>query len=503
MANISDIKAQAEKALRQLSEGKLFFLRDVNDRLQKTAEMYPQDTVIVAVSQVIGKANEKHPEELISQGEIEKVYNELSGLNASGTRFREILGDLLLTQSNFEPQVKTDYINKIRDTEEEPISIESDSEAKKELDSLFTASQKYEQGNVKSAKSKVESQLTSFGFNNASVNLEGGNSKFLLFAAHLDTNNGKAKVLIPVNASGEEFPEVFVAGNKIEEFSLPAIYAYLSKVSENTLSVDQNYSEMQTPKASLPEELKQVLPNTEERILEASLGYPAETVRMTKEMLVTELSSMGFKGAQIRIHSSTNDGFICEATINTPTGRSSFEVPIEMKGNSPLFPTVFAKGDFIAEFNTKNLRSFAMSGVESSSIIRQESDLDLMDISQLKDTIVRSAMAKDFDTCVDALDTIGNKCDTDTYKQAILDYQKVLVNLENMKNSIASSYEDKDQFVLTPNSMYPIHKKLGRPAHELIKDENGEYHLKSSYLSKQNQKTSSVLFNTAKVLIGE
>jgi hypothetical protein len=95
--------------------------------------------------------------------------------------------------------------------------------------------------------------------------------------------------------------------------------------------------------------------------METAVGFPQAAVRLTKRMLVAELNSMGFKGSQIRVVAPTSDGFICEAILNTAKGKTTIEVPIEMRGNAPLLPSVFAKGDFVAEFTAPSLHAFAMS----------------------------------------------------------------------------------------------------------------------------------------------
>jgi len=51
--------------------------------------------------------------------------------------------------------------------------------------------------------------------------------------------------------------------------------------------------------------------------------------------------------------------------------------------------------------------------------------------------------------------------------------------------------------------MYPIHKKLGLPAHELIRDDNGIWHKRSTYAAQDAKKHIEAFFSTAKVLVGD
>lgn len=560
MTNFSSLKMQAELALAKLTEGKHYVLGEVKDRLQKAAANYPQDTVINAMASVIEQIYHKNPNEFISQGDIEKLYENLIGLNATGSKFREVLGDLLLSEKRASVESNTNYINSVRDTDIKALDYDINKEAKSELDKMFEMiSDKYDAQCASFAKEKVALELISMGYDTARVKLAGGNSKFLVFAADLDTNRGAVRVYIPADASGTQLPSVFVAGDKFEELTPAALKEHLINAAQrtnylpnvsailNSLNIltgntsaslpesdfakiatkmpspngseglsapgifaslpdeNKNISEVKIPKTEVPVPLKPLVSDIEESVLETAVGYPQAAVRLTKRMLVAELNSMGFKGSQIKIAAPSSDGFICEAIINTPSGKTSIEIPIEMKGNAPLLPSVFAKGDYVAEFTASNLHAFAMSNfaTDDVSVSRQFSDLDSMGLVQLKDVIVKSALNGDFESCDEAIAVIGEKFDENTYRQVIADYQKMLLNLEDTKNNVKMAYDDSDQFVMTPNSMYPVHKKLGRPINELIRDENGVYHLKSTYASRKNQQEGSVLFNTAKILVGD
>ena len=145
-----------------------------------------------------------------------------------------------------------------------------------------------------------------------------------------------------------------------------------------------------------------------------------------------------------------------------------------------------------------------MSGLAvDAHIVRYDNSFDNMDLSELKNLIIKSALEEDFDTCDEAIAVIANKFDDTILKNAIADYTKVLTNISKTKSTIKQAYDDSNQFMMTPNSMYPVHKKLGRPAHELIRDENGTYHLKSTYIARQAQQYEGAIFNTAKVLLGD
>jgi hypothetical protein len=531
---------------------------DLNDRLQRTADEHPQDTVIKAVACVMEEMCRKDPERLISQGDFEKLYNQLIGLNASGTKFREVLGDLLLSEPAEPAKPNEAFIGSRRDSVEPPMEYDTDPEIKHAFDNLFgPTADKYDPQRATIAKEKVGLELRSMGCEASHIRLAGGNARFLVFAADFDTNRGAIRVFIPAEASGETLPSVFVAGDRFvsltpanlrlyadttaaERMELPSVPGVLDSLdimtgNSRTYVSDgdaakaietlpaqngseglsgpgayasmpdesRNVGEVTVPATPVPESLKALTSDIEESVLEAAVGYPQAAVRLAKRMVLIELASMGFKGSQVRVAAPTQDGFICSATLNTPRGKVTVEVPIEMQRNMPLMPSVFAKGDFIDEFSAQKLHEFTTRETPSADAsVRRDSPLLDMDIHQLRDIISKAAAQEDYNTCDEVLEAVAQTFDEDTYRNVVADYQKMLTGFGGTKETLAQAYEDSDQFMRSPNSMYPIHKKLGRPANELVRDENGEYHLKSTYYARKNQEEEGAFFSNAKVLVG-
>lgn len=558
MSNISTLKQQAEVLLEKLSSGKKFLLNDLNARLQTEKTNHPQDTVIQAVAHVVERLHDKNPQGIISQAELESIYQELVGLNMTGTRFREICGDLLLTERPDNSTVNEYHTGGLRD---DPtlgeVQFNQDEEVKAGFEGLFDPlSENYNPHLAADAKDKVSRELVSLGFDRHRVRLAGGNSRFLIFAADLDTNRGAIRVYIPAESSGEKFPSVFVAGSHFANLTASNLHTYLEEAAFNrgrqpevktilatldaatghspkTASQDtfekvasslpeenQGFSdhgvftslpdpkhdlgEVTIPDTPLPQELKPLASDIEENVVEAAVGYPQATVRLAKRMLVAEFTGMGFPGTQLRVAESTCDGFICEASLNTPQGKVNIEVPIEMKGNIPLMPAVFAKDDFIADFTPANLHAFASREASyTTASVNRSGPLMGMTLHELKDVITRAAVRGDLETCSEVMDVISERFDDNTYRSAVVDFQKMLSSLAENGNTLTQAYDDSDQFVKTPNSLYPVHKKLGRPAHELVRDDSGEYHLKSTYYARQNQEEEGAYFSTAKALLGE
>jgi hypothetical protein len=225
-------------------------------------------------------------------------------------------------------------------------------------------------------------------------------------------------------------------------------------------------------------------------------------VRLAKKMVLTELDSMGFSNSQIKVAQPTADGFICHASLNTPRGKVDIELPIEIKNNIPLIPSVFASGDYVADFNSKNLKSF-VSNTDNKGFANGF-ELYSMDLSDLKQLISKAAIDENFSLCDEILDVISARVDDETYRLVVADYVNILNKAKTNKELIRTASESKsDEFYVSPNSMYPIHKKLGLPLNELVQDESGEFHRKSSYFVRESENAEGAFFSTAKVLVGD
>jgi len=553
MSHFNELKRRAESLLSQIECGKEYTVGHVSQRLEKAAADHPQDAVIRAVAGVLDNMSHQNPNRLISQGELDQIYNQLIGLDASGTRFREILGDLLLSKKPTSAAPNPKYAESRRDPLKEAIS-EIEPTLTKELGAMFDfADGHYDPKCAAEARSKVGLELHAMGLH-ARVRIAGGNSRHLVFAADLDTNRGAVRVYIPMEASGGKLPSVFVSGDHFTELTssniqthlnqatvrnerLPEISAILNSLDILTMQVKpkassaqvaklaamlpeengtqglaapglfaflpdgKNIGEVEIPRTPTPEPLKTLVSEIEESVLEAAVGYPQLSVRLAKRMLLAELASMGFKGSQVRIAAPTSDGFICEATLNTPRGKVNIDVPIEMRDNQPLMPSVFAQGDKIEDFNNANLKAMLIREPETINIaVRRDSDLLGMSYHDLKDVLIRNAANGNLKVCDEVMEAIAERFDQDTYRNTLLDYQKILADLGTAKRQAESNC---GRILKSSNSIFPLCGHFMVPLHKVVQDDNGICHLASTYHSRKNQEMEGAFFSNAKVLISD
>lgn len=483
MSIFGALKANAEYLLNKIEHGKSYLIRDVDIRLKQASAQIPEDSVIKTFSGIIDKMAQSDPSRILTQKDINSMYQELIGLNRN-TRFREVLGDLLpeLPQQTAQNH---HVIEEMRDTGLPP--LDNKVEGFDELNDLFTVhSDKYDAQNAARAKNKVEKELIALGFKNGHVSLVGGNSQALLFSAQLDTHNGVVPIYIPVEASGNSFPDTFIGVKHAASLTASNLYQYIKKVAEykNRIPDLAEYASIETTKYEVPNELRPLTAEMEESVIESSLGYPMESVSMAKKMVLAELNSMGFRGTQLKIASSTQDGFICEAVLNSPQGKIKIEVPIEMHNNRPLLPSVFAKGDYIDDFTEDNLHALVYKEAgKIDGAIASDHQFYAMSFQELIGTIHKCALDQRYEICDDALEVIADRFDEDVYRRVVADYRQLLSTAVSVEQNIKNAY-NSNEFMKTPTSSYPIHKRLGLPAHKLIQDKNGVWHRKDTYMNR-------------------
>lgn len=547
MTNITNIKSEAEKLLKELQRGNEYIIAQVDSRMRQAVIQYPRDTVIRAVAGVIEKMAFNDPSRVISQGEINKIYNNLAGLN-SNTQFREALGDFLNTSITKTSSENSEFVSKRRDTQDNTLDVLAG--VNNELKILFEQSEdKYDRNKIASAKNRVDTELSMIGFNKTRTKFAGGSSNFLIFSSDLDTNRGAVRIYVPCEANSQNLPSVFVGGDQFMELTaeninnhiinsanfrtqLPPVHAILHSLNILTANAKKAMPEsefnkiankiptdktmplsapsllgeipdwkplgtVQMPKVNVPEPLKIMASDLEEQMVETALDFPLASVRTAKNMLASEINAMGFSGTQVKISAPTQDGFICEAILNTPKGKVSIEVPIEMKQNRPLMPSVFAKQDEIFDFDEASIKAFVSRGSNRDTYINRDNQLLDLDISKLRDLLVKSAIDKKFDTCDEILAVACEKFDTTTYKNLINDFNSILKNASEIIETHCSRQ------IKSPNSIYKYCGHHNVPLHDVVQDENGNCCLRRTYFSRKAQKAEGAMFSNAKVLLSE
>lgn len=548
--DIHQLLQAAENALNAQTVGKEFMLNDVCRQTRAAYEKFPEDPVIRQVAFTIERmADKSSPGATISQADISNIYNDLVRLSGN-SKFRDVLGHLLKEDRAKFTSHNSDYIRMSRvDAEGSGISTDDmvDNNLVNALQSAFDGSMEhlkaYDNKKALAGKKYVELELKSLGFKDPNVEVMGGNHQTLVYAAHIDTRNGRVSVAIPINLAENGqllLPSTFVADDHLEplashnlqhfvdkkgearDFSIPKTADVLeavgilsgkhqhpedefnnlaglfgeseTPVSLNTpsLYVDKKYEEPQadidtTPNAQMPKELAHLAKDFEDDVLEAASAFGKQAISTGKRMVASELKAAGFKNTQVRFGSESGNSVVYLATIGTSKGPADIEVPVEMVSTAsdaftPLFPKYFAYNGLVEDFIPSKLQRFAvnLSTPSTDSKIYQTA-FAYMTLPELKNQLLAAASKNDYVSAEAVLGQIGERFSMEDHKNAIADYNYMLMQKTNLeRQSRTAAHTCSKVIAAGKGSIYARCGHFGVSLDKVVTDANGDCRLKTA-----------------------
>lgn len=548
--DIGQLAQAAQSALDAQTKGQEFMLSDVCNQTRAAYERYPEDPVIKQVAYTMERmADRASPGTTISQAEISNIYNNFVRPQ-SDSKFRAVLGHLLHNDRVEFQTRNTDYtrLNRI-DAEDSHISTEDmvDKSMVNALQAAFDGSMDFVKAfdEQKAAKGKkyVELELQALGINKPDVDIMGGNQHTLVYAAHIDTRNGRVSVAIPIELTDGKLllPSTFVADDRLQEltasnlhyfvdkkgqakdFSTPNVNDVLTAVGiisgRNTTTADNDFAELgklfgeegdiqlttpslyvdrqyeqgrpdidTTPNVEMPKELAHLARDFEDDLLEAVSAFGKPAIDSGKRMVLSELKAAGFKNAQVRFGSEGSESVVYLATINTPKGPVDIEVPVDMVSTAnndsfvPLYPKYFAYDGLVEDFIPAKLQRFAVNlPAPSTGSVSFRSGLSYMTLPELKDEILKGVSDGDYVTCEAALEEIQAKYSEEDYKNAIADFHYMNMQKSNLeKRASAVVHTCSKQIPAGKGSVYARCGHFGVPMHKVVADEQGNCRLKTA-----------------------
>lgn len=540
--NLGELARLAQSLLDAKTKGKEFMLEDVHKLTRAAYERYPEDSVITQVAFAIERMAEKASEgAIISQAEISSIYNNFVRPSLS-SRFREVLGTLLFDDAPISKVENPDYVklNRVDAEVEKQIKDQTDTKLTDTLSAVFSGAESdktYDIAIAKQGVGFVSAELKALGFSPA-VEIMGGNSDNIIYAAHFDTRKGRITVAIPTEINNKKvlFPSTFVADDHLEELTSTTLGLFVDKKTESgdfsvpktadVLSAvriisgkakeveNQKFSELtkdmkdgkeinlaipnlfaersfEQPKqeietrqeATMPPVLAHLARDFEDDVLEAASEFGLASIQKGKEMVAIELRSAGFKNAQVKFGSESGHSVIYLAAINTPKGVVEIEVPVEMQAVAsdkyvPLAPAYFAYDGIIEDFTAAKLQRFAISPpAPSTKTMVYSSVFSYMLLPELKSEIIKAASTNDYVTCETILSEIGERFSEEDVKNAISDYHFVLTQKSKLQKQTQHKCSK-----LIPAGKGSLNARCGHylvSLDKVITDEQGNCKLKS------------------------
>jgi hypothetical protein len=249
--NIGELARIAKAALDATTNGQEFMLEDVYNVTRAAYERYPEDPVIRQVASTIEKMAEKAPPgEIINQSQISEIHNHFVRLSGE-SKFRDILGHLLLNKKADFSSRNQDYtrMNRI-DAEDSHITTDdmTNPNLVNALTSVFGGSidsiKAFDQRIAQDGIGFVSAELQALGQKDYDVEIMGGDPNIIVYAAHFNTRKGRVTVAIPTEIRDNRvlFPSTFVANTHLKELTQNNLEYFIDAKSES--------NDFSVPKAS-------------------------------------------------------------------------------------------------------------------------------------------------------------------------------------------------------------------------------------------------------------
>lgn len=514
--NISELARLAKAVLDANNSGQEFMLEDVYNVTRAAYERYPEDAVIRKVASAIEiMAGKAKGGETISQKEISAIYNHC--VDISGTsRFRDVLGHLLLKDKPTNDSQNASYVKMNRDVDADPIKMSDlvDPEAVKQLTAVFggdvSEMKAYDTKVAAKGAEFVAAELKAIGKEFSDIKVVDGDHNIIVYATNFDTPNGCVTVPVPIEVQNgiPLFPSKFLAGNSLKDLTLDNINEYVDgqkKEADFSVITKEPDPIVDTPAVKVPKELEHIAKDFEEGLLESASIFGRSAIDMGKETVARELYAAGFKGAQVKFGSESGDSAIYLATIGTPKGRVTIEVPVEMHQRedgrfSPLSPTYFGYDGLIEDFSAPKLQRFALRVPQPSSFhVECSNAFSYMTLPEIKDEIMKAAANNDYVTCEEGLAKIQETFTEEDFKNAIADYHNLLMHKIHL-----DKYEQTKCQRLIPAGKGSIYARCGctgLPLDKVATDEYGNCIPKSTLKSQKLNpvKEAGAVISTSKI----
>lgn len=195
-----------------------------------------------------------------------------------------------------------------------------------------------------------------------------------------------------------------------------------------SLEVDEyQHVEVQAQRAEAFESFHEEVDSS---LIESTLRYDRALVQKGKQLVASELNSIGISKIAVYVHAKQNDNQLnpiinYQAFVEIDGKRADLAVPIEIKNNIPLFPTEFTLGEEIFALTADGLSKAFKT--EKVSQVRYDGRMLEMTYNQLLGELHSAACVKNVLRANECLNLIGDKFGQDHLKSAVQDYQDALI----------------------------------------------------------------------------
>lgn len=503
-------------------------------KLNKAINSYPGDQTIGAMSRVIGKMASNNTT-FISRGDLKTLYNKLYSRN---TKFAELFQEELGTIENLAtPQI----YNRDESVNESNLFEVNDTILSNALNSAFDKDiplKMYSQSLANKALSVVATTLDAWNLAPTELAIDDGNEKFLVIKANYETPKGITSLFIPIETKNNKAIEASIfmgnsgpqelnnkeiktylttnAGTKLKISGAGILFALTSAASENReisgaeialtkLNATRQGKSEFFQNSVIGQKMDDVatndvkLPNSDEFISfeqqftspngQAAWQFGADKVKISRELIIRELTSLGYKNPQVNLTKSDANTIFYSVALDA--GKVGFVVPVKITNGKVIEPNVMLCNSSILPFNkdginnlyVNNSSDFGALAAASPQFGLKPSDI----IQNLRSALTESNYAK----AEDALNVLKNSGDIKAYATGFKAYMAGLTNKKaEVINKCAHIIHNK-------TSEHPICSQTGLPVHKTYQDKEGN--CRPLFRKGMDETYEGAVFNNSKI----
>lgn len=521
----------ASSTLKALEDNESLALPLISSKLNKLAEVYPHDSTILGMAQVLNKMSDRTL--VIKRAELKDLYVRFYSRNTK-------IAEHLTQELGEQPKLQTPKYAAHDDGKTLDSSKYVDQVMLNALESFFdkkVAIKNYSKKLASDSVSKLTDLLSRWGIHSNVKDVE-GNSNFIIVKADFETPKGLTSVYVPVETANEVAwePTVFIGNDGVEDLEKQALSSYIYNHAGKNVKIASNFildtlsnslnktaklsdaeialAKLKTARAKetvagdviigqkaydMP--IPDVKPtfSAEAKLFEskiqnvkfaAHISFGAEGVERGKKIIASELLNFGHTDPQVAVTSFDENKSTVFYGVSLGN-RLAFTVPLKIANNRAGFPNTILCNGQIKEFSRNSINELSVSNNVDYKVASSVSSLSSLTQDKLLHTIETSLAEGNVAKAEDALNVIKQNYDENVYKLAFTTFVNGL-------NPVKTAESQCSMIVKNANSQHALCGHLNLPTHKVYQDEHGCCH--QLYRKGMKESNASAFFMTSKIL---
>ena len=529
--NLNQIQQLIKSLAKKVEDDEKIATPILASKLAKCSEMYPHDQTIGAMSVIISKMA-SNQNMLISKGELRKLYNKLYSRN---TKFAQLFEQEIGTVE----ELATPTVS-VRDDSVElnPYEV-ADPVLANALDSVFSDAplKMYSKVLANKALYSVSSTLDAWNLKPSSLEIENGNTNFIVIKANYETPKGKTSFYMPIQTSEDKVAEasVFIGNTGVQDLNHMNIKSYInvnagaklrvngSNILETLMQATAGKREISNAELALTklnatrqgkseffegQIIGQKLAEASVKDVElpkygefesfekqftspygmASFKFGETKINIARENIIRELTSYGHKNPQAVVSGNNENTIFYSVALDN--GKVAFTVPVKVINGKVNKPNVMVCNGTISSFDGNEINKLYVNNCTDYKAAAAASPLYALKASDVVNNI-RTAMAEgNYSKAEDALNVLAESGDMKAYATGFGIY----------KNGLIGKKADEchcNMIIKNSTSEHPICGHTGLPIHKVYQDKDGN--CRPLYRRGMDETYEGAMFMDAKI----